>query len=199
MRTAAPRARRAGGPRRTAARRRPARRGERRGAGPAAPRRHLGPVGVTKEEFLAAEKARVEAESREAASRGRLVRQLSHNTYERYIALQRVRAACWRGAARLYNWTIGVLTLGASRYDLAALSAEALIPINAASLVDELLSVTAHQARRCGGRRAERRGGGEAAPPLAAVSRCSSTAASTPTRTRATSSTWTRSTRQSWG
>ncbi|EOD33001.1 hypothetical protein EMIHUDRAFT_471617 [Emiliania huxleyi CCMP1516] len=111
------------------------RRGERRGAGPAAPRRHLGPVGVTKEEFLAAEKARVEAESREAASRGRLVRQLSHNTYERYIALQRVRAACWRGAARLYNWTIGVLTLGASRYDLAALSAEALIPINAASLV----------------------------------------------------------------
>jgi len=101
--------------------------------------------GVTKEEFVAAEKARIEAESREAASRGRLVRQLSHNTYERYIALQRVRAACWRGAARLYNWTIGVLTLGASRYDLAALSAEALIPINAASLVDELLSVTAHQ------------------------------------------------------
>jgi len=47
--------------------------------------------GITKEEFIRGEQERVAAEARVAAAKGRLVRQLSANTYDRYIAIQKTR------------------------------------------------------------------------------------------------------------
>jgi aarF domain-containing kinase len=99
--------------------------------------------GVSKAEFIEAEKARVEAEARRAAAQGKLVRQLSANTYERYISVQKAKRSVWRGWRRLYNWTVGVATLGLSRYDLAR--DDTLVPINAAKLIDDLLAVTGHE------------------------------------------------------
>jgi aarF domain-containing kinase len=99
--------------------------------------------GVSKEEFIEAEKARVETEAREAAAHGRLVRQLSANTYDRYIAVQQTKRSWSRAWRRVYNWTVGVATLGRSRYDLD--QDDTLVPINAAKLVDDLLAVTAHE------------------------------------------------------
>lgn len=98
---------------------------------------------------MRSERARVGAEAKTAAATGRLVRQLSTNTYERYIAVQRARRGWSRAYRRAYNWTVGVVTLGCSRYDLSR--EETLVPINAALLVDELLRVTAHEVRVRGG------------------------------------------------
>lgn len=99
--------------------------------------------GVSKAEFLESEKARVEAEARQAAAQGRLVRQLSVNTYDRYIAVQKAKRSWSRGYRRLYNWTVGVVSLGRSRFDLER--DDTLVPINAAKLIDDLLAVTGHE------------------------------------------------------
>ena len=99
--------------------------------------------GITKEEFIRTEKARIDEEARNAAAKGRLVRQLSSRTYDRYISVQKARRSWKRGYRCLYNWTIGIATLGFSQYNLD--EEDTLVPINAAKLVDELLAVTGHE------------------------------------------------------
>ena len=99
--------------------------------------------GISKEEFIAQEKERVEREGLEAAKQGRLVRQLSSNTYEKYIAVQKTKRSfvnIWRGA---FNYTIGLFLPRNLKYDLSA--TDVLVPINAAKLVDDLLAVHGYE------------------------------------------------------
>ena len=88
--------------------------------------------GVSKAEFLRIEKARIDCEAKEAAKRGRLVRQLSANTYDKYIAVQKTKrrlVTAWRS---VWNATVGLLARSL-RYDVgSALAADVLVPINAA-------------------------------------------------------------------
>ena len=99
--------------------------------------------GMTKDAFIASEKARIEREVADAAKSGRLVRQLSSNTYERYIKVQKTRSLllAWR---HVFNATVGLL-LPWKRYDLSGVDDSVLVPINAAKLIDDLLRVHGHE------------------------------------------------------
>lgn len=101
--------------------------------------------GVSKAEFIRTEKARIEREAFEAAKRGQLVRQVSANTYDKYIQAQRAKrrlVSVWRTT---WNATVGLVSRS-WRYD-KALSAtdDVLVPINAARLVDDLLAVHGYE------------------------------------------------------
>ena len=105
--------------------------------------------GVTKEQFIAAEKARVEREAWEAARQGRLVRQLSSNTYEKYIKLQKARRGLLRAWRHTYNWSIGLVLPKRYKYDMSSSASggvdDVFVPINAAKLVDDLLAVHGYE------------------------------------------------------
>uniref|UniRef100_A0A7S0IPC0 ABC1 atypical kinase-like domain-containing protein n=1 Tax=Calcidiscus leptoporus TaxID=127549 RepID=A0A7S0IPC0_9EUKA len=65
--------------------------------------------GISKEAFIASEKARIESETNALAKQGKLVRQLTSNTYDKYIAAQRAKRGLLRAWKRAYNWTLGLL------------------------------------------------------------------------------------------
>ena len=88
-----------------------------------------------------------------AAGKGRLARQLSSSTYERYIRLQgarRLLRRAWRAvrraAARLVR-TVAWLPCDSMPTMDDDDDDDILVPINAAKLVDELLDVHGHEVR----------------------------------------------------
>jgi aarF domain-containing kinase len=96
--------------------------------------------GVSKARFLEIEEQRVTEEQREAARKGRLVRQLSSATYDRYIQLQKGKRSLLRPLKLAYNGTLG--RLFGVKLDVEE---SVLVPINAARLVDDLLRVMGHE------------------------------------------------------
>ena len=88
--------------------------------------------------------ARAEEAVRTAAKMGRLVRQLSVGSYQKYIRLQKAKRSLLRGCKRAYNLTAGLLP-GVRRFDMGADDDAVLVPINAAKLVDDLLAVMGHE------------------------------------------------------
>ena len=95
----------------------------------------------------------MEAAAAAASGKGRLARQLSSSTYERYIKLQKARRLirrAWR-AVRTAAVTL-VRTLAWLPCDSMAAMADddddIIVPINAAKLVDELLDVHGHEVRQ---------------------------------------------------
>ena len=101
--------------------------------------------GMTKAAFLESEKARIEREAYEAARKGRLVRQLSSNTYDKFITLQKVRRRLLVGWRCAFNYSIGLVLPKSMKYDLTTAGDDVLVPINAARLVDELLAVHGYE------------------------------------------------------
>ena len=99
--------------------------------------------GISKEAFLESEKARVEREAYAAARQGKLVRQLSSNTYDKYIALQKVKRRLLHVWRATFNCTVGLLLPSRMRYDVEA--DDVLVPINAAKLVNTLLAVHGYE------------------------------------------------------
>ena len=85
--------------------------------------------GVSKEEFVAAEKAKVEAEAQRLAKEGKVIKSVSAGDYDKYIALQKLKKWTLR-------WTVGWF----SKEDESVI-----VPINAAKLVDDLLAVHGHE------------------------------------------------------
>jgi len=98
--------------------------------------------GISKAAFIEAEKARVEEETRVAARTGRLQRQLSMNTYDRYIRVQRTRRTAWRAWQHTFNGTLGWLV---GKYDMSEAADSVIVPINAAKMISDLLYVTGHE------------------------------------------------------
>ena len=101
--------------------------------------------GITKEAFIESEKARVEKEQYAAAKQGKLVRQLSSNTYEKYIKLQKAKRSLLHAWRATFNYTFGLLLPASLKYDLSASGADVLVPINAAKLIDDLLAVHGYE------------------------------------------------------
>lgn len=101
-------------------------------------------AGMSKEAFLRTEKARIDREAHDAAKHGRLVRQLSTNTYDKYIAVQRTRRAVVSAWRSTWNATVGLLARR-WRYESAVASDDVLVPINAARLIDDLLAVHGYE------------------------------------------------------
>lgn len=87
----------------------------------------------------------MEREAAEAAKQRRLVRQLSSNTYQSYIMLQRAKRRLLSTWRRLHNCTVG-LVLPSRAYDAKAVDGDdVLVPIDAAKLVDDLLAVHGYE------------------------------------------------------
>eukprot|EP00518_Triparma_eleuthera_P021221 CAMPEP_0197546278 /NCGR_PEP_ID=MMETSP1320-20131121/940_1 /TAXON_ID=91990 /ORGANISM="Bolidomonas sp., Strain RCC2347" /LENGTH=542 /DNA_ID=CAMNT_0043105829 /DNA_START=116 /DNA_END=1744 /DNA_ORIENTATION=- len=85
--------------------------------------------GVSKEDFVAAEKARIEAEAQRLAKEGKVMESVSAGDYDKYIAVQRLKK--W-----VLRWTVGWW----SNEDEGII-----VPMNAAKLVDDLLAVHGHE------------------------------------------------------
>ena len=99
--------------------------------------------GMTKDAFIASEKARIEREVADAAKSGRLVRQLSSNTKERYIKVQKTGARCSsRGGTSSTRRSIAVAleAVRPQRRGRLGVGAD-----QRAKLIDDLLRVHGHE------------------------------------------------------
>eukprot|EP00947_MAST-08B_sp_MAST-8B-sp1_P005615 g5615.t1 len=102
--------------------------------------------GMTKQEFLDAELARVKAEEDALAKEGKLRANVSSSDYDKYIALQRGKRGTSRALKHAWNWTLGLLPGLGGGYDMSDAADDVGVPLNAARLIDELLEVHGHEA-----------------------------------------------------
>ena len=92
--------------------------------------------------YMKEEKARVEAEARELAKQGKVIEAVSAADYDKYIKLQKSKRGIKRGLKTLYNYTLGWV---APNFDMSDDNEGVFVPLNAARLVDDLLSVHGHE------------------------------------------------------
>lgn len=99
--------------------------------------------GITKDEFIKIETAKLEKLQLENAAGGKAVQGLSAETFDKYIKLQKAKRGVlglWRKA---FNYTIGLALPKALKYDLAA--DDVMIPLNTAKIVDDLLAIHGYE------------------------------------------------------
>ena len=98
--------------------------------------------GITKEEFIDQEKTKMEKLAKELAKEGKLMKSHSSSTLEVYIGLQKLKRVVFPVYGRLYNWTIG--NVFGKKYDFKKVD-DIIVPLNAAKLIDDLLTVHGHE------------------------------------------------------
>jgi aarF domain-containing kinase len=96
--------------------------------------------GISKEEFIDGEKARIEELSKRLAKEGKVIESVSAEDYARYIQLQKGKKSVYTALKYVYNCTAGWVL---PTYDLA--EDGMVVPLNAAKLVDDLMAVHGHE------------------------------------------------------
>ena len=95
--------------------------------------------GMTKEEFMDAEMDRMNRVVEELAKQGKVMKSITEEQYDQYIALQKGKQGVYRALKQMYNSTFGWFT---SLYDMED---DVIVPLNAARLINRLFAIHGHE------------------------------------------------------
>jgi hypothetical protein len=96
--------------------------------------------GMTKEEFMEIEMEKMNKEIDALAKEGKVLKSVTEQQYDQYIALQKGKSGIYRIMKQAYNATFGWFT---TNYDVN--ENNVIVPLNAARLINQLFAVHGHE------------------------------------------------------